>query len=82
MYNVSKATTHGRIILTKKQQLTTKKERNSTGQQMSNALVTEIIILATQRAKPGDTVSVTFELRKVRTSEPYFTRQAIIVALG
>lgn len=49
---------------------------------MSNALVTEIIILATQRTKPGDTLSVAFELQKVKTPEPYFTRHAIIVALG
>jgi len=80
VYNVSKATTHGRLILTKKQQ--TKKERNSTGQQLSNALVTEIIILATERTKPDGTVSVAFELQKVKTPEPYFTRHAIIVALG
>ena len=57
------------------------KERNCIGQQVSNVLVTEIIILATERTKPGGTVSVAFEL-KVKTSEPYFTRHAIIVALG
>ena len=58
------------------------KERNCIGQQVSNVLVTEIIILATERTKPGGTVSVAFELQKVKTSEPYFTRHAMIVALG
>lgn len=46
------------------------KERNCIGQQVSNVLVTEIIILATERTKPGGTVSVAFELQKVKTSEP------------
>lgn len=58
------------------------KERNCIGQQVSNVLVTEIIILATERTKPGGTVSVAFELQKVKTPEPYFSRHSIVVTLG
>lgn len=58
------------------------KERNCIGQQVSNVLVTEIIISATERTKPGGTVSVAFELQKVKTPEPYFSRHSIVVTLG